>query len=233
MGKANSKAKTPRDPSAVDLHAGNQKHGAVDTSLIKKLQAETHFDTNELKKVFEVFNSFAIDAKLDRASFTLALAKLDESGFKGLTGTPFAHRLFEMLDSNRDNTVDTTEFASGLSLLCKGTIEEKLELSFRAYDYDGNGFITKEELRTMFIHAWMYGFKALTAVDEAEELSAEDLQEFSEEMATLFADNTFQALDTQGAGQLSLDNFKQFALAEPKITATLNGTKKEVVLAFA
>jgi hypothetical protein len=34
--------------------------------------------------------------------------------------------MFELLDLNKDGTVDLQEFISGLSFLCKGTPEEKL-----------------------------------------------------------------------------------------------------------
>ena len=98
-------------------------------------------------------------------------------------------RMFELLDLNKDGTVDLQEFISGLSFLCKGTPEEKLlrtpppsrltpfllhapsrivpltltsrrvrscvcgracAVSFKAYDIDGNGYITKDELCLMF-----------------------------------------------------------------------------------
>jgi hypothetical protein len=39
-------------------------------------------------------------------------------------------------------------------------------------------------------------------------------------------------LPATGDGKLSFDEFKEFALAEPKITATLNGFKKEVTITF-
>ena len=97
---------------------------------------------------------------------------------------------------------------------------------------DGNGFITKDELALMFKSAWIAGFRALCATHGNEELSMEDLNEFSEEMATLFAENAFDTLDTNGDGHLSFEEFKEFALAEPKITATLNGFKKEVSITF-
>jgi hypothetical protein len=84
----------------------------------------------------------------------------------------------------------------------------------------------------MFKSAWIAGFRALCASHGNEELSKEDLNEFSEEMATLFAENAFDTLDTNGDGQLSFEEFKEFALAEPKITATLNGFKKEVSITF-
>jgi len=105
-------------------------------------------------------------------------------------------------------------------------------VSFKAYDLDGNGFITKDEMRLMFKQAWASGFSALHAMHGDEELSAEELNQFSEEMAAIFTDNAFQTLDTNGDGKLSFDEFKEFALAEPKITATLNGFKKDVTITF-
>lgn len=49
------------------------------------------------------------------------------------------------------------------------------------------------------VQAWISGFKALSATHGNEELSVEELNQFSEEMATLFADNAFDTLDTNGA----------------------------------
>jgi len=139
--------------------------------------------------------------------------------------------LFDLLDTNKDNTVDLQEFVGGLSILCKGTVEEKLELSFKAYDLDGNGYITKNELSQMFQQAWISGFKALS-YQTNEEVNRDDLNNFSEEMAQIFAEGAFTSLDVNGDGKLSFSEFKQFALSHPKITATLNGSKKDVPITF-
>jgi len=207
---------------------------AVDPQLVQKLQEQTNFDKVEVNKLYEVFTSLTKNGKepLDKETFKKGLGKLESCGLKNLDDTPFGDRLFHLLDVNHDGTVDLQEFISGLSLLCKGTVEEKLELSFKAYDLDGNGYIEKGELALMFKSAWISGFRALCATHGNEELSMEDLNEFSEEMATLFAENAFDTLDTNGDGQLSFEEFKEFALAEPKITATLNGFKKEVNITF-
>jgi len=206
----------------------------IDPEMIKNLQEQTNFDKVEVKKLFETFMELSNQGKdsLDKETFKKGLSKLEACGLKNIENTPFADRLFHLLDINGDGTVDLSEFVCGLSMLCKGTVEEKLELSFKAYDLDGNGYISKDELALMFKSAWIAGFRALCASHGNEELSMEDLNEFSEEMATLFADNAFDTLDTNGDGQLSFEEFKEFALAEPKITATLNGFKKEVNITF-
>ncbi|KAL6043072.1 Calmodulin, partial [Balamuthia mandrillaris] len=206
--------------------------GTIDPTLAKNLQEETHFDKVEVKKLFETFQQCATDGKLDKPAFREALDLLEAAGLKKMDDTPFPDRLFDLLDLNGDGVVDLQEFISGLSFLCKGTPEEKLRLSFQAYDLDGNGYITKDELSLMFKQAWIAGFKALCSTHSTEELSTDDLNEFSEEMAGLFADNAFETLDANGDGKLSFEEFKEFALAEPKITATLNGFKKEVVITF-
>jgi len=207
---------------------------SIDPEHLKNLQEQTNFDKVEVKKLYSTFMEISNGGKesLNKEAFKRGLHKLEACGLKNIENTPFADRLFHLLDINGDGTVDLSEFVCGLSMLCKGSVEEKLELSFKAYDLDGNGFISKDELALMFKSAWIAGFRALCASHGNEELSMDDLNEFSEEMATLFADNAFDTLDTNGDGQLSFEEFKEFALAEPKITATLNGFKKEVNITF-
>jgi len=230
MGNQKSKSAEPKIPK--DKPVG--KPQKLDQDAIKKLQEQTNFDKVEVRKLFEVFQDLSNNGKtaLDKDTFKKGLQKLEACGLKNLENTPFGDRLFSLLDVNNDGTVDLNEFVCGLSMLCKGSIEEKLELSFKAYDIDGNGYISKDELALMFKSAWIAGFRALCSTHGNEELSMDDLNEFSEEMATLFADNAFDTLDANGDGQLSFEEFKQFALAEPKITATLNGFKKEVNITF-
>ncbi len=84
----------------------------------------------------------------------------------------------------------------------------------------------------MFKAAWMTGFTALTSIHGSDELSPAELSSFSSEMAEMFADNAFKQLDTNKDGQLSFEEFKNFALAEPKIKASINGFTKEVPITF-
>ncbi|EGC30631.1 hypothetical protein DICPUDRAFT_58183 [Dictyostelium purpureum] len=223
MGNKQSQTKQQKQP----------KKFKIDNDQIKKLQESTNFDKVEAKKLFEVFSELSNGGKvpLNRQQFKDGLSKLEQCGLKNLDNTPFGDRLFDLLDTNKDGSVDLQEFISGLSILCKGSVEEKLELSFKAYDLDGNGYITKSELSQMFQQAWISGFKALS-YQTNEEVNKDDLNNFSEEMAQIFADGAFSSLDVNGDGKLSFNEFKQFAMSHPKITATLNGSKKDVPITF-
>lgn len=229
---AGGSTKPPPKKSDTKTEAAKATLGSMDSTFVKELQEQTHFDQVEVSKLYDTFTSLAPGGKVDKETFKKGLEKLQSFGLKNIDNTPFAERLFHLLDINGDGAVDLTEFITGLSILCKGSVEEKLALSFKAYDIDGNGFISKDELALMFKSAWIAGFRALCASHGNEDLSMDDLNEFSEEMANLFAENAFDTLDTNGDGQLSFEEFKEFALAEPKITATLNGFKKEVNVTF-
>jgi serine/threonine-protein phosphatase 2B regulatory subunit len=68
----------------------------------------------------------------------------------GLKNSAFAERLFSVFDINKDSAINFREFVCGLSVFCsKGTLDEKLQLSFRIYDRDEDGFIDKGELMSM------------------------------------------------------------------------------------
>merc|ERR1712137_117145 len=54
--------------------------------------------------------------------------------------------VFQALDTNHDNQISVGELIFGLSILSNGTYQEKAQLLFAAFDEDGNGFLTREEL---------------------------------------------------------------------------------------
>jgi serine/threonine-protein phosphatase 2B regulatory subunit len=85
-------------------------------------------DRVEVNKLYETFLSISNNGKdaLDKEKFKQGLGKLEECGLRNLQDSPFVDRLFTLLDTDKSGTVDLQEFVSGLSLLCKGTPEEKL-----------------------------------------------------------------------------------------------------------
>ena len=53
--------------------------------------------------------------------------------------------LFDLFD-NDDDSIDFTELSSGISILCDGTLDEKAFAAFSLFDYNGDNFITLDEM---------------------------------------------------------------------------------------
>ena len=53
------------------------------------------------------------------------------------------------MDSNNDSYLDQREFLTGLFRLYCSSFDEKIELIFEIYDFDSDGFITKNDISTI------------------------------------------------------------------------------------
>ena len=80
----------------------------------------------------------------------------------GLIGDSF----YRVLDSNKDQFVDQNEFINGLSRVYFGEFEDKLKFVFDMYDFDGNGLITKEDIRTMLSYVPLSTMSENTGIKE-------------------------------------------------------------------
>jgi len=218
------------------IHSANQPDSHDD--LMRALQSDTHFDKVETEKLYEVFMSLSKGGTvpLSKEQFRKGLGMLGAAGLKsGLDQSPFVDRLFVLLDTDNSGTIDLREFITGLSFLTKGTPEEKIRLTFRAYDLDKSGFIDRAELTLMFKNAWLSGFRMLCAAhpEESNSLSNDELEKFSSEISSTFAMQAFDVLDANHDNKISYEEFVTFTLSDPKLTATLNGFRQDVSLTFA
>lgn len=61
----------------------------------------------------------------------------------------FIQRAFKAFDTNKDGTVDFREFATGMSVLVKGTGDDKYKFAFNMWDADGDRAISKAEFESL------------------------------------------------------------------------------------
>ncbi|KAJ3341284.1 hypothetical protein HDU93_005254 [Gonapodya sp. JEL0774] len=118
----------------------------------------------------------------------------------------FLERLFDAFDEDGSQSIDLMEFMEGLAVFLKGTTEEKLELSFKLYDINKDGEITRTELTGTLVNM-------LSSMYPDEDPTVK----VNEMVGRLFDD-----LDIDGNGQLSLDEFKLSGLKEPLIVDFLD-----------
>ncbi|GBL93042.1 Kv channel-interacting protein 4 [Araneus ventricosus] len=65
---------------------------------------------------------------------------------KGAETTQYAHYVFNSFDHDNTGAITFTDFVIGLSVLARGSLQEKLRWAFSLYDINGDGYITKDEL---------------------------------------------------------------------------------------
>ena len=118
-------------------------------------KATLTFIASQLSTNAEKADMLSIFQSLDKDnSGTLSKAELMQ-GFEQLFGSEIEDveaevtRIMQQVDSDRSGEIDYTEFAIATMNRQKMLSREHVEAAFRAFDLDGNGTISKDELRTM------------------------------------------------------------------------------------
>ncbi|KAJ3038818.1 hypothetical protein HDV00_000306 [Rhizophlyctis rosea] len=113
-----------------------------------ELQKKTHFDAVELEAFHEQYRSLstteAEEGGINRETFERCLGPL------GLEKNLITDRIFAFFDANGDGIIDFEELACGLSILCKGNLDERIKHAFKGYDLNNDGLISRSELHEMF-----------------------------------------------------------------------------------
>lgn len=104
------------------------------------LCAKTHWTKDDLSQLHEDFKKVDVDKSgaLDFKEFVSLLRTripMDEAGYQSL---------FNQMDSDRSGTVSFAELATSLSVVGKGTSDEKLAFTFDLYDTDKSGALDRK-----------------------------------------------------------------------------------------
>ncbi len=62
--------------------------------------------------------------------------------------SPQCEGLFQLFDVDRSGQIDVREFMISLTNFAGASKDDKLKFAFMIFDEDGNGVITKQEVRT-------------------------------------------------------------------------------------
>eukprot|EP01117_Protostelium_nocturnum_P017148 TRINITY_DN692_c0_g1_i1.p1 TRINITY_DN692_c0_g1~~TRINITY_DN692_c0_g1_i1.p1 ORF type:complete len:187 (-),score=80.77 TRINITY_DN692_c0_g1_i1:81-641(-) len=110
--------------------------------LAKKTQF-THQEIEQLKLEFNKIVATTKVKELNMAQFKSLLKGKVQGTDDQLGG------LFQLFDSDGSGSVSFNELAVALSVLGKGTAEEKLKFLFQLYDVDKSGTLTADEIQTI------------------------------------------------------------------------------------
>lgn len=90
----------------------------------------------------------------------------------GNESSEYAEQVFRALDKNGDGIVDFREYVTAISMLVQGSPEDKLRWSFRLYDKDRDGSITRSEM--LEIMQAVYKMSLATSLTRVNPLTAEE-----------------------------------------------------------
>jgi len=117
--------------------------------------------------------------------------------------------VFNAFDTNNDGSIQFDEFIRGMSIMTRGTPEEKLEFAFRLYDLDNDGFITKVEM--VKIVTALYRMLGDLVSLQGEEYDS----------PVKLVDKIFKEMDANKDGMISLQEYKTGAQKDPAIVQGL------------
>jgi hypothetical protein len=101
--------------------------------------------------------------------------------------------------------LDFREWICGLSMICSGSIEDKLRLMFRAYDRERDGYLSKEDMANLLVGVYKTANRFADSVDDVRSL----------------VETMFLNLGIKGEGLLSFDDFQRAVHMEPLIIECL------------
>ncbi|XP_069733524.1 calsenilin [Phaenicophaeus curvirostris] len=109
---------------------------------LEQLLARTKFSKMELQSLYRGFKNECPSGLVDEETFKLIYSQFFPQG----DASAYAHFLFDAFDADGNGAICFQDFAVGLSVLLRGTVQQKLTWAFNLYDVNKDGCITKQEM---------------------------------------------------------------------------------------
>ncbi|KAG9259993.1 Kv channel-interacting protein 4 [Astyanax mexicanus] len=109
---------------------------------LERLHRQSRFSKRELQFLYRSFKSGCPSGIVTEETFKTIYSQF----FPGGDVTKYAHYLFSAFDTDQNGTVSFEELIRGMSVLLRGSAEEKLYWTFNLYDLNRDGQITREEM---------------------------------------------------------------------------------------
>ncbi|NXT95823.1 KCIP2 protein, partial [Anhinga rufa] len=107
---------------------------------LEQLQEQTKFTRKELQVLYRGFKNECPSGIVNEENFKQIYSQFFPQG----DSSTYATFLFNAFDTDHDGSVSFEDFVSGLSVILRGTIDDRLNWAFNLYDLNKDGCITKE-----------------------------------------------------------------------------------------
>lgn len=177
------------------------KHRPV---ALEDLCRQTKFTRQEIRVMYRGFKQECPEGVVHEDSFKDIYAKFFPHGNSSL----YAHYVFKAFDVNSNGAISFRDLLVTLSTLLRGSIYEKLRWTFKLYDINGDGCITRSELGEIVV-----------AIHELMGRRAHQVED--DRKARDQVDRVFKKLDLNQDGVITIEEFIESCLKDDVITKSL------------
>lgn len=172
---------------------------------LRSLRLATYFDKRELQQWYKGFLRDCPLGQLSEEEF----AKVFKQFFPFGDPTEYCRYLFRVFDVDNSKYIDFKEFIIALSVTSRGSVDQKMNWSFRLYDHKRTGNITYDAMLEVVAATYkMIG--PMVSLPEDEKTPAARTAKF------------FKLLGKNpDSDTINLDDFKRLLKLDPSITTSL------------
>ncbi|KAB7502779.1 Calsenilin [Armadillidium nasatum] len=121
----------------------------------------------------------------------------------------YAHYVFGTMDQDGSGHITFGDFIMGLSVLLKGSLQERINWAFNLYDINNDGYITKEELVDIVTSIYdLMGDETHPGIDD--------------ETAVAHVERLFDKLDLNKDGVVTMDEFMEYCSKNEDVVTSMN-----------
>ncbi|CAG7731983.1 unnamed protein product [Allacma fusca] len=170
------------------------------------LSQVTRFTEREIKRIYRGFKAECPSGVVQQETLCDIYSQFFPQGAN--TGH-YAQYFFNTFDQRRRGIISFEEFVQGLSILSRGTLQEKLRWTFSLYDINGDGCITRDEMK-----------EVVKAIFELMGHCAEPVVE--EGAVEERVDWIFQKMDRNVDGMVTMDDYLDFCSKDENISTSMS-----------
>ncbi|XP_054062126.1 Kv channel-interacting protein 2 isoform X6 [Rissa tridactyla] len=171
---------------------------------LEQLQEQTKFTRKELQVLYRGFKNECPSGIVNEENFKQIYSQFFPQG----DSSTYATFLFNAFDTDHDGSVSFEDFVSGLSVILRGTIDDRLNWAFNLYDLNKDGCITKEEMldimKSIYDMMGKYTYPAMR-----------------EEAPREHVENFFQKMDRNKDGVVTIEEFLESCQKDENIMRSM------------
>lgn len=158
----------------------------------------------------KTFKAATVDDRLTKDQFIAAYQNLINKYSVEVPPEKVQDAVFDLFDRDDNGIVDMMELICGISLLCQGSEDDKIQAVFDIFDENGDGFISMDEMFKFLTSV----FKVVLTPNVMGTMRSMGVEvDSAEDLASVTSLECFKAADLNHDGKLSLQEFQNWFYA--------------------